>query len=145
MCFKGKQFLSLNFRRIFDIFLIECDYRTESNKIYAILKHSVVGGTEIKRCLVLTEALNVFLRTTSQLLLYGIRSHKYSERFLNKFGLRKSNKKYRSDRKDRSSKRETGESQRKDGRAARQEGKDRCRSSDRGRSGCRKPTDIRGR
>lgn len=100
MCFKGKQFLSLNFRRIFDIFLIECDYRTESNKIYAILKHSVVGGTEIKRCLVLTEALNVFLRTTSQLLLYGIRSHKYSERFLNKFGLRKSNKKYRSDRKN---------------------------------------------
>ena len=100
MCFKGKQFLSLNFRRIFDIFLIECDYRTESNKIYAILKHSVVGGTEIKRCLVLTEALNVFLRTTSQLLLYGIRSHKYSERFLNKFGLRKSNKKYRFDRKN---------------------------------------------
>ncbi|MCH7965682.1 MAG: hypothetical protein IH852_17295 [Bacteroidetes bacterium] len=97
----GKHFLSVSLRRPYDLYLFGNEYRQKNNpKVYAIIEKSDLGETEIVKCSILTDVLVEYLKNTKQVLLYGIRSHRYSERYLKEYGLRKHQKDFTSNRKN---------------------------------------------
>lgn len=93
---RGNQFLSLSFRRYFDIQFGSNLYFSDSGIIYGECKEREYFGTTIKECYVLTEALIEYLNATSQKLLFGIQSHRFSERKLIEFELGKRKMKFQS-------------------------------------------------
>ena len=92
--FNGKQFLSLSFRRYFNLNYWMDTYISKSNEKYAIMEKDNIGGTEYKKCLIRTDKLEEYLRYSKQLLLFGLRSHRYSERFLPELGVKNLDKKF---------------------------------------------------
>jgi len=96
--FNGKQFMSLSFRRYFELYYWGDEYYSKSKEKYAILEKDDIAGMKYKKCSVRTDKLKEYLRFTKQLLLLGFRSHRYSERSLSEFGLKKSEKKFSSER-----------------------------------------------
>jgi len=92
--------LSISFRRFYKIFLIGNEYMSKSEKFYARMDLIDQYGIKGKRCYVLTKELKKYLKSTNQLLLYGIISHRYSEREIEEFGLNKSGDNHSSDRKN---------------------------------------------
>ena len=53
-----------------------------------------------KKCYILTDALKEFLKHTNQIMIFGIRSHRYSERELKEFRLSTLGEKCKSDTKN---------------------------------------------
>jgi hypothetical protein len=97
----GKQFLAVGFRRQYNLYLFGNEYREKNKpKVFAKIERDDLGETEIIRCSILTNILAEYLKDTKQDLLFGIRSHRYSERYLSEFGLRKKQTDFKSNRKN---------------------------------------------
>lgn len=92
----GKQYLSLSFRRHFKLSLLSRNYYSPSRVVFAKMLEDKNRWSRNQKCFVLTEALIEYLHSTNQVLLYGIRSHRCSERNINEFSIEKQGAKYRS-------------------------------------------------
>ena len=88
LLFNGSHYLSLSFRRHFKIELHYRKYFSESQKEYSKLEVDESQWSKSKKCYILTEALIEYLSSTKQILLYGIRSHRHSERNLVEYDLK---------------------------------------------------------
>lgn len=96
LLFNGSHYLSLSFRRHFKIELHYKKYFSESQKEYSKLEVDENQWSKSKKCFVFTDALIEYLKSSKQTLLYGIRSHRYSERNLDEFDLKTFGDKYKS-------------------------------------------------
>jgi hypothetical protein len=97
----GEHFLSVSFRRQYDLYLFGNEYRQRNGTtVYSIIEKADLGETESVKCSVLTKTLVEYLNDSKQELLIGVRSHRYSERYLKEFGLRKYEKEFISNRKN---------------------------------------------
>jgi len=63
-------------------------YFSQDHKEYSKLEIDDNLWSKTKKCFVLTEALIEYMKSTKQTLLFGIRSHRFTERNLNEYGLK---------------------------------------------------------
>ena len=94
----GKEFLSLTFRRHYDIFYAHNEYMTKKNEIFAKRVSVDEGGTQSETYLVKSIHLVNYLKLTKQNMVFAYRSHRYSERILNEFGINEIMQEHATDR-----------------------------------------------
>jgi len=97
---KENHYLSISFRRHFNISLWSKKYFSESNKMIGKMDVDKNKWSKSKKCYILTDTLKEFLQYTNQILIFGISSRRYSERELKEFRLSTFGEKCKSDTKN---------------------------------------------